>query len=748
MNAMLPIGGKFAAAIETAARQFCGVVNRSLSDTTNLRFGTNGSLSVEIGGANKGTWADHENERGGGVLDLLREYGGLEKPAALAWLKAQGFLDDGPASMKQQRSRHVAEYDYVDELGALLYQVVRKEPKDFRQRRPEGSGWVWSIKGVKRVLYRLPEIIAADPSDIVFIAEGEKDVDNLRSIGAIATCNAGGAAKPGQTSKWPQSLNSYLANRDVAILPDNDMAGEQHAEAVASSLSGGKDKPSSIRIVRLPDLPEKGDVSDWLDAGGTLDRLRNLVAKAPVFQSLSAPLEGTLTAGGGPDPDTDNVLRNEDSLAIVFAAIHENDLRYCHHAQHWFTWSGSVWAMNEKHIGFTLAREMCRRSAIDLDPGKEKNTLAKAATAAAVERMAKADRALAVEQSDWNRNPWLLGTPAGTVDLRTGQLRNSTLSDLITKKTVVAPAQAGAEHPVWSRFLHEATNGDDALVAFLQRLVGYCLTGDVTEEMLAFLYGDGGTGKGTFIGTIVSVLGEYAVSVPIETFTANSKLNLEYYRAQMAGARLVTASETEGGATWAESQIKEMTGNETPLSARQPYGKAFTYRPTFKIILIGNHAPRLKARSKAMERRLRIVPFKHAPAKADHSLKERLRAEYPAILRWAIDGCVAWQRDRLTSCDAVDAESGSYFEQQDHFGRWLEERCDLGQGGLWSTPSKLLGDYLAWARDNNEGAISSGEFRPSVSIMTTGRPCPSQTVCSLEFRPPLVRPMHRGASPF
>ena len=349
---------------------------------------------------------------------------------------------------------------------------------------------------------------------------------------------------------------------------------------------------------------------------------------------------------------------------------------------------------------------------------KVKHVLARASTAAAVERYAQSDRAFAVTAETWDQNGWLLGTPQGTVDLKTGEFRVAVLTDHITKLTLVAPAAAGTPHPAWTKFLREATGNDDALIGFLQRFAGYILTGDVSEEMLAFLYGDGGTGKGTFIGTIVAVMADYAVSVPIEVFTAGSRLNLEYYRARMAGTRLVTASETEAGATWAESLLKELTGNETKLSARYAYGKVFEYWPRFKIGLVGNHAPRLKGRSKAMERRLRITPFKHKPAVVDLGLKERLRAEAPAILRWMIDGCLMWQRNGLGTCPAIEAETGAYFEQQDTFSRWLSERCTVA-GSLSEKPSKLLMDFLAWAKESGEATVTSGEFREMI-VRTSG----------------------------
>jgi putative DNA primase/helicase len=282
-------------------------------------------------------------------------------------------------------------------------------------------------------------------------------------------------------------------------------------------------------------------------------------------------------------------------------------------------------------------------------------------------------------------------------------------SDFITRQTSVAPAPPGTAAPEWQAFLQQATEGDRELQDFLQRWAGYCLSGDVSEEVLAFLYGAGGNGKGVYIGTISSIMGTYAVSQPMEAFTAGARLPMEYYRAQMAGARLVTASETESGRTWAESQIKELSGNEAPVSARHPHGRPFSYRPQFKLQIAGNYAPKLNGRSPAMERWLRIVPFMHKPANPDHGLKDRLKPEWPAILRSMIDGCLTCQREGLGTATAIQQASGNYFEQQDAFGRWLEERCILDVT-LTTRPNKLYSSYRAWCQANGEVALTSPEF--------------------------------------
>lgn len=190
---------------------------------------------------------------------------------------------DGP------RPKISVEYDYRDEKGTRLYQAVRMEPKDFRQRRPDGARWVWNLQGVRRVLYRLPELLTAPKTETVFIVEGEKDVESLRYVGLIGTTNVGGAGK------WKDEYSEALRGRPVVILPDNDQPGSEHAAMVTKALTG---IAASVKTVALPDLPPKGDVSDWFKAGGTKDALLALVASAPgmivsaAFKLASARLAG------------------------------------------------------------------------------------------------------------------------------------------------------------------------------------------------------------------------------------------------------------------------------------------------------------------------------------------------------------------------------------------------------------------------------------------------------------------------
>ncbi|WP_139025068.1 AAA family ATPase [Bradyrhizobium sp. STM 3843] len=275
--------------MEPVARMLLGEPNATLSSESELRYGSHGSLSVDLA---KGAWFDHERGVGGGVIGLIHDKRGLEEKDAFEWLERQGLKPGRePTPLRPNGKRRapptgkmVARYAYYDERGDLLFEVVRyDDPKGFRQRRPDPSkpgSWDWSVKGVRQVPYRLPELVEQiSHGRTVLIVEGEKDADNLWRMGVPATCNAGGAGK------WGAALNEHLRDADIVIVPDHDPTGQDHAEAVASHLSG---VAARVRILDLskfwPDIPHKADISEWLALGHSRDDLDALIDQAEDYQ--------------------------------------------------------------------------------------------------------------------------------------------------------------------------------------------------------------------------------------------------------------------------------------------------------------------------------------------------------------------------------------------------------------------------------------------------------------------------------
>ena len=406
--------------------------------------------------------------------------------------------------------------------------------------------------------------------------------------------------------------------------------------------------------------------------------------------------------------EIDNGTITQDGIAQVFARRYEDQLRYCHHTGSWYEWTGVYWKKDEKAAAFQFCRELGREFSEESDKSELKE-VRKVSFAGGVEKFARSDPSLAVTSEIWDLDPFLLGTPDGTVDLRTGELREPNPKDGITKITAVTPSER-ADCPLWLKFLNETFGNDAELIRFIQQWNGYCLTGDSREHALVFGFGPGGNGKGVWMDTTSGVMGDYATTAAMETFTASKFDRHPTELAMLRGARLVTASETEKGRAWAESRIKQLTGGD-PITARFMRENFFTFQPAFKLTVIGNHKPTLQSVDDAIRRRLNIIPFERKPATPDLQLKDKLKAEWPGILRWMIDGCLDWQKNGLMRPKSVSEATESYFENQDSLSQWLAEQCDAEPGNQYKYESvgRLFSSWSDFASRAGEqpGSVKS-----------------------------------------
>jgi putative DNA primase/helicase len=392
----------------------------------------------------------------------------------------------------------------------------------------------------------------------------------------------------------------------------------------------------------------------------------------------------------------------DEALTLRFTEKHGAELRYVATWGRWLMWDGSVWRFDDTLRAFDLSRAICRQASIECNKPRISSVVASAKTVAAVERLAKADRRHAATASQWDADPWLLNTPGGVVDLRTGKMRPHHPDAYITKTVAVA---SGGECPIWGRFMERITGGDRELQDFLQRVAGYSLT--VTREhALCVGYGTGANGKGTFLNTLTGILDGYAAIAPMETFTASQTDRHPADLAMLRGARLVIAQETEEGRRWAESKIKALTGGD-PITARFMRQDFFTFTPAFKLFIAGNHKPGIRGVDEAIRRRFHLVPFIVAVplVERDLELAEKLKAEWQGILAWAIQGCLEWQRIGLSPPDAVLRATEDYLAAEDAITNWITERCrKVGYGG--SRAGELFDDWrkLALAAGEEPGS--------------------------------------------
>jgi putative DNA primase/helicase len=296
--------------------------------------------------------------------------------------------------------------------------------------------------------------------------------------------------------------------------------------------------------------------------------------------------------GGGTLPP-----HSDEALALRFADENADKLRYVHEWGRWFRWTGQHWRQDKTLVAFDAARALCREAAKRAKSKAEK--IASAKTVYAVVQLARADRRIAATADQWDADPWLLNTPGGTVELRTGKLRPHRRDDHITQMTAAAPR---GECPMWLNFLNDIFGRDLELVSFLQRWAGYCLTGVTIEQKLVFGHGTGNNGKGVTISTLAGIVGDYALTSPMETFIASHSDKHPTDLAMLRGARLVTATVTEKGRTWAESKIKTLTGGDK-VAARFMRQDFFEFVPQFKLMITGNHKPALTGVDEAIRRR-------------------------------------------------------------------------------------------------------------------------------------------------
>ena len=426
-------------------------------------------------------------------------------------------------------------------------------------------------------------------------------------------------------------------------------------------------------------------------------------------------LDEMIRRGGAPKDlnDDDRPPQYADEgLALRFTNAYLNDLRFVNLWGRWLRWDGCRWLADNTLEAFDMSRAVVRETSAEILakglPIKFASAVASAKTVAAIERLARADRRHATRTEDWDADPWLVNTPHGTVELRTGDLRAHDRADLITKITAASP---GGGCPLWLEFLDRVFRGDKDLISFAKRMLGYSLTGSIRDHALFFLYGTGGNGKGVFLNTWHKIMGDFSCVASMETFVASKTDRHPTDLAMLRGARTVIAQETEEGQRWAESRIKALTGGD-PISARFMRQDFFTFEPAFKLIIAGNHKPSLRNVDEAVRRRFNLVPFTVTIPKAerDPDLPEKLQAEWPGILAWAIEGCLEWQRIGLAPPPAVLDATEEYLADEDGLGRFLDDRCETGDLLTMAEVQALFASWRDWCATNNEFAGSTKRF--------------------------------------
>ncbi len=343
----------------------------------------------------------------------------------------------------------------------------------------------------------------------------------------------------------------------------------------------------------------------------------------------------------------------------------------------------------------------------------------------------RSDAPFAVNNAAWDPAPLLLGVPGGVIDLRTTELMPPDARHMITRQALVSPAPRGTPTPIWDGFLDQAMGGDQDLAAFTHHWFGYCLSGDTSWEIFVFAYGDGGNGKGVVRITITRIAGDYALTASMETFMERRYSVHDQEIARMAGARMVTASETADGCAFNLARLKEHTGNEGKLTAHFMRRDNFDFQPTHKLTFFGNHRPRVAHVDDAIRRRAKILPFLHRPAVPDETLKARLVPEYPGILRKLIDhgaevhAALAKGNNMVEQLvpDAVRVASDAYLDDEDPVRAWVRSRTRLDPNGQ-VTATEAYTDHQNWASDEGRAPFPKPrKFTEEVVAAVNDRRC-------------------------
>jgi len=665
------------------------------------------SLEVVLDGDKAGLWTDRATGEGGDVFDLIARQRGLDSrndfPRVIEEARA---LAGCPAVVPPKRQRRkemlvddlgpaTAKWDYFAADGSLIACVYRYDPPGGRKEfRPWDAQRRKMAPPDPRPLYNQPGMVGAET---VVLVEGEKCAQALIDTRVVATTAMHGAKAPVDKTDW-----TPLNSKRVLIWPDLDKAGWDYAMAAAdAALMIGA---LSCEVLMPPDDKAAGwDAADALAEGFDVPAF---LASGPRI-TIQPPFQE-----GAEEPDENAVWATDDALALSFTRRYALDWRYCAQWGKWLVWTGSRWQPDETLLVTHLMRQVCREASLKANAHRLAAKLASSSTVSGVERLARSERRHAATSAEWDGGPWLANTPGGVVDLRTGRLRPHDRADRMTKITTATPNGAC---PRWLAFLSDITRGDAELITYLQRVVGYCLTGVTSAHALFFLYGTGANGKSVFVNVITTILGDYAANAPMDTFMEARTDRHPTDLAGLRGARFVSSIETEQGRRWNESKVKAITGGDK-VSARFMRQDFFEYVPQFKLVIAGNHKPSIRNVDEAMKRRLHLIPFTVTvpPEKRDGKLTEKLLQERDGILAWAVEGCLAWQRGGLKQPACVLSATDEYFEAEDALGQWIDERCLLAKACREGV-SELFADWREWAERAGEYVGSVKRFSESMA---------------------------------
>lgn len=603
---------------------------------------------------------------------------------------------------------------YTDEDGRRLFIRVR-----FALRAKEGTR---QPRGEKLQVYgqwRLKEIRKAKE---VVIVEGESDCWTLWHAGFQALGMPGAAATASLHMRWLDGVET------VYVWQEPGAAGQSFVDRLAKKLRKVK-FGGHMKLLRHV---EHKDPSAWFIANQetfsaafreqmTGAEALPEPAGAARYRAIIQPDDEVPSGEGLPGLVPGRFALTDMGNAQRLVHRHGQNLRWVKSWKSWLAWDCGIWVADADNAAVRAAQETvraiygegaaCQDSRLRQQIVEHAVSSESARAVEAMVKLSKVHRLVEIDHKRLDADAWMLSCPNGTLDLTTGILSEHRRERLITKQcpTVYDPSAAC---PEWEKFLRQIFDDQDELIAYVQRLMGYCLTGDVSTHLLAVFWGGGGNGKGTLLNTFLQMMGDNYSGAAVADLLMRQRG--ERHPAEIAdlhGKRLVVCQETEDGCRLNESLVKHLTGGDA-LKARRMRENFWQFYPTHKLILSTNYRPVIRGTDRGIWRRLRLVPFTVTfdGAKEDRGLAGRLRAEASGILTWAVRGCLAWQRQGEGVPEEVLVATKEYQVDEDFVQRFLQEECLLSPLET-ARANDLYHAFCSWVeRAGETGKLSQKRF--------------------------------------
>ena len=610
-------------------------------------------------------------------------------------------------------------YDYTDEAGKLVYQVVRIDTdtgKDFYQRRPDDAGdWITkgAMKDVKRLPYRLPELLKGlAAGELILIVEGEKCVDALHLWGYTATCNSGGAGK------WRPELNRHFPrDAKICLIPDADKPGQAHMQQIGKALLARGCRMFWVDLGFPIEEKHGKDIANWIP-NHSKDDFDAKTIFAPAFEPAEEEPEEEKEDRAA---DPGELVKDYGHAAILAKHFTER-VRWAPHRGRWMRWTGKVWEEEEEERVAKVSSDKLRKEyAEQIGLSADKATLVRLMALVrdtcvyskiiAALSFLKGWEKILTRTAEWDRHPWLLNVGNGILDLKTGSLGGHDPAILLTK---LAPTDfdPDAEGPTWQAHLERFLPNEN-IRRQVQRDLGLALVGTTIDEILPIWYGLGGNGKSTTTLVLRNVLENYTSEAAPNLLVLQKFEKHPTEIAELSGRRIIFSSEIGQGKRLDEQRVKELTGGGQPKRAHFMRQDNFDVEQTFTIFMLVNYHPVITGTDHAIWRRVRLIPWTVQISEAEKlpqdEIVKRLSAEGPAILAWLVAGLMDWQKDRNWIAPEVKAATTAFRAEQDRLGAFIEDTCE--EAPHYTVPvGELYEKYTTWCSEVGEEALGKTAF--------------------------------------